>query len=95
MKSGRAVLDFGTSDTHVSVAVSMPEITAAHLVTASVMAATTSDHTADEHVVEPLRITAGDIVAGTGFTVHGTLDSAGTTSGEFVVTWRVSYPGES
>ena len=35
----------------------------------------TTDHTADEHLVETLRVFAGNIVAGTGFTIYGTNDA--------------------
>jgi hypothetical protein len=31
----------------------------------------TSDHTADEHLVDPPIISAGNIVPGTGFTIYG------------------------
>jgi hypothetical protein len=31
----------------------------------------TADHTADEHFVEPIEIQAGNIIAGTGFTIYG------------------------
>lgn len=30
----------------------------------------TADHTADEHLVESIRVIAGDIVEGVGFTIH-------------------------
>lgn len=40
------------------------------VVQAWLMATDTPDHTADEHVVETIRVTAGNIVAGTGFTIY-------------------------
>ena len=45
-------------------------IIAGSLVEAWVFPLGTADHSADEHVVDPPRVIASDIVAGTGFTIH-------------------------
>lgn len=71
---GTATLDFGAfpgkSDTSVAVT-GQAAIVAGSLVEAWVRPVATSDHSADEHLVEELEVAAGNIVAGTGFTVYG------------------------
>jgi hypothetical protein len=45
-------------------------ILAGSLVEAFIYPTATADHSADEHWVDPPRIMAGNIVAGTGFTIY-------------------------
>ena len=95
---GTAVLNFGSfpgkSDTSVAVT-GQSGIVSGSLVEAWIRPVDSVDHSADEHRVETLRVMAGDIVAGTGFTifgmnsgqVHGP-DGQGTRLyGEFNVAW--------
>jgi hypothetical protein len=51
---------------------------------------TTSDHTSDEHRVENIKLTAQDIVAGTGFTVYGECLLGGLLYGAYNVDWAWS-----
>lgn len=71
---GTATLDFGAfpgaSDASVAVT-GQAGIVAGSLVEAWLLPALTVDHTADEHLVETLKVMAGNIVAATGFTVYG------------------------
>jgi hypothetical protein len=71
---GIALLDFGAfpggSDASV-VVTGQSGIQAASTVKAWLQPAVTSDHSADEHIVETLEVFAGNIVAGTGFTIYG------------------------
>ncbi len=71
---GTATLDFGSfpgkSDTSVAVT-GQASIVAGSLVEAWIRPADTADHLADEHMVETIRVVAGSIVAGTGFTIYG------------------------
>ena len=71
---GTADLDFGAfpgkSDASVAVT-GQAGIVTGSLVEAWVRLEATADHTADEHFVEPIEIQAGNIVAGTGFTIYG------------------------
>jgi hypothetical protein len=71
---GTADLDFGpfpgASDASV-VVTGQTGIAAGSLVEAWMRLVATADHTADEHLVEPIEIQAGNIVAGTGFTIYG------------------------
>lgn len=71
--SGTATLDFGAfpgkSDASVAVT-GQTGILAGSLVGAWLQPAATADHTADEHLVETLKIVAGSIVPGVGFTIY-------------------------
>ena len=72
--TGTASLDFGAfpGSSHTSVAVTgQAGILSGSFVEAWILPAATADHTADEHVVESLKVMAGNIVAGTGFTIYG------------------------
>jgi hypothetical protein len=72
--TGTASLDFGVfpGTSHTSLTVTgQVGITAGSLVEAWIFPAATADHTADEHVVESIKVMAGNVVAGTGFTIYG------------------------
>jgi hypothetical protein len=58
----------GASDTSVAVT-GQAAILAGSLVEAWILPAATADHTADEHWVETIQVRAGNVVAGTGFTI--------------------------
>lgn len=74
MPKGTAELDFGAfpgaSDASIAIT-GQSGIAADSHVEAWLMPADTTDHTADEHVIENLRVMAGNIVPGTGFTIYG------------------------
>lgn len=71
---GTTTIDFGAfpgkSDTSVAVT-GQTGIAADSLVEAWIRLEATADHSANEHMVETLKVTAGNIVAGTGFTIYG------------------------
>jgi len=71
---GTDILDFGAfpgkSDASVNIT-GQTGIVSGSLVEAWIRPAATADHTADEHMVETLHVFAGNIVAGTGFTIYG------------------------
>lgn len=73
--TGNAVLDFGAITSPkgmASVAVTgQANIVVGSKVEAFLRLEATADHSADEHRVECLKITAGNIVIGTGFTIYG------------------------
>ena len=75
MASGTTSVDFGAfpgkSDTSVAVT-GQAAIVAGSIIGAWIRPVATADHTADEHLVETISITAGNIVAGTGFTIYAT-----------------------
>lgn len=70
---GTTTVDFGAfpgkSDTSVAV-IGQAAIVAGSLVEAWLYPVATADHTADEHLVETITVRAGNIVAGTGFTIY-------------------------
>ena len=72
--NGTATLDFGAfpgaSDASIAVT-GQAGILAGSTVNAWLRPATTADHSADEHICETIDIFAGNIVAGTGFTIYG------------------------
>lgn len=74
MATGTATLDFGAfpgaSDASLAI-MGQGAIVAGSLVEAWLRPAVTTDHTADEHMVETLAIFAANIVAGIGFTIYG------------------------
>lgn len=72
--TGTAVLDFGSfpgkSDASVNVT-GQAAIVSGSIVNAWLRPVATADHSADEHMIETLRVLAANIVAGTGFTIYG------------------------
>lgn len=71
---GTTTIDFGAfpGATDASVVVTgQAGIVAGSLVEAWIRPAATADHTADEHMVDTIKVIAGNIVAGTGFTIYG------------------------
>lgn len=69
-------IDFGTYPglSHTTLTVSAPGIKAGSMVTAQVLRRSTSDHSEDEHTLERIKVSAGDIVEGVSFTVHAVYD---------------------
>ena len=91
---GTTTVDFGAAPgkSDASVAVTgQAGILSGSLVEAWVLPAATADHSADEHVVEELTVLAGNIIAGTGFTIYG-LHSP-TSKGDTAIygTWSVAW----
>ena len=74
MPTGTATLDFGAfpgaSDASVAVT-GQASIVAGSLVEAWIRPVATADHSADEHMLETIKVFAANIVAGTGFTIYG------------------------
>lgn len=90
MATGTVLLNFGAfpGKTDATVVVTgQAGIVSGSLVEAWILPAATTEHTADEHWVENIQVMAGNIVAGTGFTIYGrTLDSS-RMYGNFNVAW--------
>jgi hypothetical protein len=71
---GTALLDFGAfpGGFDASIVITgQAAILAGSYVEAWIFPADTADHTADEHMLETLKVFATTIVAGTGFTIYG------------------------
>ncbi len=71
--SGTTTVNFGafpgTSDTSVTVT-GQATILAGSLVEAWIFPTATADHSADEHWLETIKVMAGNVVAGVGFTIY-------------------------
>lgn len=71
--SGKTTVDFGSfpggSDASIAVTGQTGIITAS-LVEAWILPADTTDHLSDEHMLETFEVFAGNIIAGTGFTIY-------------------------
>jgi hypothetical protein len=92
MASGTTTVDFGSgapnsNDTTVLKTITgQASIVAGSLVEAWVRAEASADHNADEHMVEDLKVEAGNIVAATGFDIRATV-MTGKTYGVFNINW--------
>lgn len=71
--TGKTTVNFGAfpgkSDASVNVT-GQASIVAGSLVEAWIFPDATADHSADEHLVESIRVVAGNIIPGTGFTIY-------------------------
>lgn len=96
--AGSTTVNFGAfpGSSHATVAVTgQTGIVAGSIVDAWIRPEATADHSADEHLVETIRIATSDIIAGTGFTIHGFNSSEKTSArGEGTLisgTWTVAW----
>jgi len=70
--SGTSIIDFGSGAPMATVTVTgETAILAGSLVYCWIKPEATVDHTADEHIIESIKVVASDIVAGDGFTIYG------------------------
>lgn len=103
---GTTTIDFGAfpggSDASIAVT-GQASILAGSLVEAWLFPAATADHSADEHVVETIKVVAGNVVAGTGFTIYAVntntlnepLSKAGVARFRSAATSVYGYGGEA
>lgn len=90
---GTAVLDFGSAPgTNIATTVVTGESTilTGSVVEAYLMADSTATHNAYEHMILPITVTCGSVVAGTGFTI--TASSPLRLTGTFSVNWIWAEP---
>ena len=86
--TGSAVLDFGSAPgtNYVTTTVTGETgILAGSKVEAFIMAEATATHNAYEHTIAPIKLTCGNIVAGTGFDIYAVTDWR--LDGTFNVSW--------
>jgi hypothetical protein len=83
---GTTTIDFGAAATDTSVAVSSPTIGAGNLVEAWIFPAATASNTVDNHWVENIKVVAGNVQAGVGFTIWAKCDE-GVAHGVYNVGW--------
>lgn len=88
--TGTTTLNFGpwpgSTDTSVTIT-GQTSIVAGSFVEAWVYPADTPDHSVDEHVVDAPVVTAGNIVAGVGFTIYGCVPDRYLTYGQWQIAW--------
>lgn len=93
VRSGQTTIDFGAfpgvSDVTVTVG-SQDSIAAGATVEAFIIPTATDDHLADEHIVDPPRVYAGSVSAGSGFTIYGISNTLALVYGKWTVGWRWS-----
>ena len=85
---GTAIVDFGAggaTDALVTIT-GQPGIVATSAVVVSVLAMPSADHSADEHWAEEISAVAGNIIAGTGFTIYAR-GSRWPCFGKFNIAW--------
>lgn len=90
MATGTTSIDFGAFPgvTDVSLAVTgQASIIAGTLVEAWVRPVATVDHSADEHWVENMKVVAGNISAGVGFTIYARSEDNTRRYGLWTVAW--------
>lgn len=84
---GTATIDFGSKAHETSVTITgQAGIIAGSLVEAWIRMVANGSTTADEALYEDLKITAGNIIAGTGFTIYAEV-KRGYAHGTFTVAW--------
>jgi hypothetical protein len=85
--AGQTILDFGATPTDgASVSVADSNILATSLADAWLVAMPTANTSGDEHYAENVKVMAGNITAGVGFTIYGQC-TLGKTQGKFTVHW--------
>jgi hypothetical protein len=89
--TGEAEINFGAfpGATDATLAVTgQASILSGSIVEAWVKPKATTEHSADEHWVEAIKVLAGNIVAGTGFTIYGATEDKTRLYGRYNVAWR-------
>ena len=87
---GTAEVNFGAfpgSAYATAVVTGQAAIVSGSLVETWIRPVATTDHSADEHLVDPPRVVAGDIASGTGFTIHAFSNNAVRHHGKYNVAW--------
>ncbi len=93
VRSGLTEIDFGAfpgTDTTTLAVTGQDNIAATASVEAFIVPDATDDHTADEHLVDPPRVMAGNVTAGSGFTIYGAITGNALAYGKWSVGWRWS-----
>lgn len=83
---GTTTVNFGAGATDALVSISAPTILGSQLVDAWLMPKSTATNTVDDHWVEKLSVTAGNVVDATGFTIYAQAIE-GLAHGQFTVAY--------
>jgi len=86
---GYAFLDFGTQSKTAEVVVTNVSTVAENsVILPTMIIENTAYHSADELLVDPIRLAVKDIVAGEGFTIYGEMDNA-EANGIYKINWSL------
>lgn len=87
--SGQSEVDFGSGgNTNASTTITgQASIAAESSVVATLLPKATTEHAIDDHVVEEIDVFAGNIVAGTGFTIYAKTRNV-PLYGKYAVAWQ-------
>ena len=86
MPVGTATLTFDDAGEAQVVVTGQTTLAADADIEAFMMGDSTADHAEDEHIVEPIHLRVGDVIAGTGFTIYAELEH-GRADGDYQVRW--------
>jgi len=90
LTTGESTLDFGAGSKTAEVVITgLGNIKASSIVYPNVKIEATDDHRADDFLIDPIRLAYKDVIAGTGFTIYGTMDNA-RANGEYTIQWSFS-----
>jgi hypothetical protein len=87
--SGIATLDFGSGSTSAQTTLTGHSgITANSVILVALRVIATAEHTAEDMLVDPIRVAVKDLVVGVGFTIDGRMDNA-QANGTYEVSWVI------
>ena len=89
-ESGIATLDFADNSNIATVNITgLAGITATSVVRCEMRIEATADHSIQELLVDPIRVTVSAYTLGVGFTIYGTMDF-GPAQGLYLVNWTLA-----
>ena len=89
LSSGIATLNFGSGSTSAQTTLTGHSgITATSVILVALRVIATAEHTAEDMLVDPIRVAVKDLVVGVGFTIDGRMDNA-QANGTYKVNWVI------
>lgn len=91
LNTGSAIIDFGsTLCTDASIDITgQTGILSTSYINVQLIGIDSVDHDSDEHIIEDIKVIAGNIIPGTGFTIYAHCN-IGLTYGKFNLVWNWS-----
>lgn len=84
---GIATLDFGSGNVSSEVIVTgVDELVDDSVVLCEMRVESTTEHSIDDLLIDPIRLLVKDLVAGVGFTIYGMMDNA-KANGTYKIQW--------
>jgi hypothetical protein len=89
LSSGIATLNFGSGSVSAQTTLTGHSgITANSVILVALRVIATAEHTAEDMLVDPIRVAVKNLVVGTGFTIDGRMDNA-QANGTYKVNWVI------